>query len=45
MLPLYQVFDDVIYQQVFVEFLKDIVGLNKPPKKKEDQEIDDQTKI
>lgn len=38
-LPLYQLFDDIVYQQAFVEFLKDLVGLSaKPPtagKKKE----------
>jgi hypothetical protein len=28
LLPFYQLFDDILLQQVFVEYLKELVGLN-----------------
>lgn len=46
LLPFYQVFDDVTYQQAFVEFLKEIVGVTgngKPPKQK--SEIPEQVRL
>ena len=45
-LPFYQVFDDIMYQQAFVEYLKELVGLNpKPPSSKKSTAEKEKTSI